>query len=63
MQATGLYDNLVLKTPILGDAVEMGLEVVAKTLECLDGLDDVLVDDLEYNDSNNDWLPSEKKSL
>jgi hypothetical protein len=54
LQATGLYDDLVPKTPILGDAVEVGLGVVAKALKCLDGPDDASVDNLEYNDSDSD---------
>ena len=54
LQMMGLYDDLVPKTPILGDAVEVGPGVVAKSLECLEGPNDALVDDLEYCDSNSD---------
>lgn len=54
LQATGLYDDLVPKTPILGDAVELGPGVVARALECLEGPDDISVDDLEYNDYESD---------
>ena len=51
---TGLYDDLVPKTPMLGDVVEVGRGVVAKALECLEGLDDASVDDLEYCNSDGD---------
>ena len=54
LHATGLYDDLVPKTPILGDAVEVGPGVVAKALECVDGQDDASVDDLEYSDCDNE---------
>ena len=54
LQATGLYDDLVPKTPILGNAMEVGPEVVAKALECLGEQDDASVDDLEYYDCDGD---------
>ena len=57
LQATGLYDDMVPKTPILGDAVEVSPGVVARALECLDGPDDALVDDSEYSASDNDSIP------
>ena len=51
---TGLYDDLIPKTPILGDTVEVGPRVVAKALKCLEGPDDASVDDLEYCDYDGD---------
>jgi hypothetical protein len=57
LQVTGLYDDMVPKTPILGDAVEVSPGVVARALECLDGPDDALVDDSEYSASDSDSLP------
>ena len=54
LQVTGLYDDLIPKTPILGDVVEVGPEVVAKALERLEGQDDASVDDLEYCDYDSD---------
>ena len=53
LEATGLYEDLIPKTPILGDAVEVAPEVVAKALERL-RQDDTSVDDLEYCDSDQD---------
>jgi hypothetical protein len=57
LQATGLYDDMVPKTPILDDAVEVSPGVVARALECLDGPDDALVDDSEYSASDSDSIP------
>jgi hypothetical protein len=53
LEATGLHEDNIPKTPIMGGAVEVAPEVVAKALERL-GQDDTLVDDLEYSDSEQD---------
>jgi hypothetical protein len=53
LEATNLDSDLIPKTPILSDAVEVAPEVVAKALERL-RQDDTLVDDLEYCDSEQD---------
>ena len=63
LHVTGLYDDLVPKTPILGDVVEVGPEVVAKGLERLEVQDDTSVDDLEYCKYDNDWLPGRERQL
>ena len=47
------FSDLIPKTPILSDAVEVAPEVVAKELECL-GQDDTSLDDLDYCDSEQD---------
>ena len=57
LQATGLYDDLVLKTLILGDALEVGQWLVAKALECIEGPNDASVNDWEYCDYDGDWWP------
>jgi hypothetical protein len=51
LQATCLYEDAIPKTPILGDAVEVAPEVVATALQRL-RQDDIVVDDLEYSDSD-----------
>ena len=53
LEAIGLDEDIIPKTPILGGAVEVAPEVVAKALERLRE-DDTLVDDLEYFDSEQD---------
>jgi hypothetical protein len=53
LEATDLDSDLIPKTPILSDAVEVAPEVVAKALERL-RQDDTSVHDLEYCDSEQD---------
>ena len=53
LKATSLDLDLILKTSILKDAVEVASEVVAKALERL-RQDDTSVDDLDYCDSEQD---------
>ena len=53
LEATDLDSDLIPKTPILSDAVELAPEVVAKALERL-RQDDTSVDALEYGDSEQD---------
>ena len=53
LEAIGLDEDIIPKTPILGGAVEVASEVVAKALERLRE-DDTSVDDLEYSDSEQD---------
>jgi hypothetical protein len=53
LEAIGLDDDTIPKTPILGGAVEVAPEVVAQALERL-RQDDTSVDDLEYSDSEQD---------
>ena len=50
LEAIGLDEDIIPKTPILGGAVEVAPKVVAKALERLRE-DDTSVDDLEYSDS------------
>jgi hypothetical protein len=54
LQVTAFQDDIVPRTPILGDAVEVGPGVVAKALECLEGPDDASVDDSEHCVSDGD---------
>ena len=53
LEAIGLDKDIIPKTPILGGAMEVAPEVVAKALEHLRE-DDTSVDDLEYSDSEQD---------
>ena len=53
LEAIGLDEDIIPKTPILGSAVQVAPEVVAKALERLRE-DDTSVDDLEYSDSEQD---------
>ncbi len=51
LEATGLYKDLVLKTPILEDVVEVEASVVATTLQHFKQ-DNGVIDDLQYFDAN-----------
>jgi len=53
LEATGLHEDNIPKTPIMNGAVEIAPQVVAIALERLRE-DDTVVDDLEYSDSEQD---------
>ena len=56
LEATSLDEDIILKISILGGAVEVAPEVVAKALKCLRE-DDTSIDDLEYSDSKQKMSP------